>query len=207
MVYYLGRDVKVYIANESAAATAIYVHDTNLAIDNGDAGAPQTKFANPRSDPMAASGQVTDLTGVDLGIGATDEDISFMGLRSVLKAEIKKETSLTLTRKKKDSVYDVIFNGDGVKSLRWGCSGDLSAGATTNAYTGLEKPTVNYGYRLHIQLKSSGEIFCIRNATITGHTVSLNVDGVTEETLEFMSHVDPKIVTSAHTTGTLSTEL
>jgi hypothetical protein len=207
MAYYLGRDVKVYLANESSAATSVYVHDTNLAIDNGDAGAPQTKFANSRADAMAASGQVTDLTGVDLGIGTVDEDISFIGLRTVLKSEIKKETTLSLTRKKVDAVWDVIFNGDGTNTLRWGCSGDIAAGSATNVYTGMEKPTVNYGYRLHIQLQSSGEIFCLRNCQITGHSTSISADGVQEETLEFSSHVDPKIVTAAHTTGTLVTEL
>jgi hypothetical protein len=205
MVYYLGRDVKVYIANESTDQTGFYVHDTTLAIQSSGTGA--TKFAGARGSPMDSACQVTDLTGVDLGIGATDEDISFMGIRSVLKAEIKKETTLTLTRKKKDSVYDVVFNGDAYGSIRWGGTGDLSASSDAKRYTGLEKPTQQYGYRLHIQLKSSGEIFCIRNATITGHSVSLNVDGVTEETLEFMSHVDPKIVTSAHTTVTGATEL
>ena len=156
---------------------------------------------------MHSEAQVTDLTGVDLGIGATDEDITFMGLRTVLKAEIKKETTLTLTKKKLDSVWDVIFNGDGTNTLRWGCSGDITAGSATNVYTGLEKPTQQYGYRIHIQLKSSGEIFVIRNATIASHSVSLNVDGVTEETMEFISQVDPKIVTAAHTTLTPSDEL
>ena len=200
MAYYLGRDVKVYIANESTDQTGFFVHDTTLAIQSSGTGA--TKFAGARGSAMDSACQVTDLTGVDLGIGATDEDISFMGIRSVLKAEIKKETTLTLTRKKKDSVYDVVFNGDAYGSIRWGGTGDLSASSDAKRYTGLEKPTQQYGYRIHIQLKSSGEIFCIRNATITGHTVSLNSDGVTEETLEFQSHVDPKIVTSAH--GTLT---
>ena len=93
MVYYLGRDVKVYIANESTAQTGFYVHDTTLAIQSSGTGA--TKFAGARGSPMDSACQVTDLTGVDLGIGATDEDISFMGIRSVLKAEIKKETTLT----------------------------------------------------------------------------------------------------------------
>ena len=174
MVYYLGRDVKVYIANESTDQTGFYVHDTTLAIQSSGTGA--TKFAGARGSPMDSACQVTDLTGVDHGIGATDEDISFMGIRSVLKAEIKKETTLTLTRKKKDSVYDVVFNGDAYGSIRWGGTGDLSASSDAKRYTGLEKPTQQYGYRLHIQLKSSGEIFCIRNATITGHSVSLNVD-------------------------------
>jgi hypothetical protein len=203
MAYYLGRDVKVYLATESSETHSLYVHDTNLTLNS----ASGTKFAAQRGAPMHASGQVTDLTGVDLGVGAVDEDISFIGLRSVLKAEIKKETSLSLVRKKGDAVWDVIFNGDGTNSGRWGISGEVTAGSTDNVYTGLEKPTVNYGYRLHIQLKTSGEIFCLRNCTITGHTTSISADGVQEETLEFASHVDPKIVTAAHTTVTGSTEI
>tara|TARA_Y100000034_G_C6898859_1_gene415053 strand:+ start:2688 stop:3305 length:618 start_codon:yes stop_codon:yes gene_type:complete len=205
MAYYLGRDVKVYIANESTDQTGFYVHDTTLAIQSAGTGA--TKFAGARGSPMDSACQVTDLTGVDLGIGATDEDISFMGLRTVLKAEVKKETTLSLTKKKSDAVWDVVFNGDDYGSIRWGGTGDLSASSDAKRYTGLEKPTQQYGYRLHIQLKSSGEIFCIRNAQIQAHTVSLNADGTTEETMEFISHVDPKIVTSAHGTLTPVTDL
>ena len=205
MAYYLGRDIKVYIANESTDQTGFYVHDTTLAIQSAGTGA--TKFAGARGSPMDSACQVTDLTGVDLGIGAVDEDITFMGLRSILKPEIKKQTTLSLPRKKKDAVYDVVFNGDAYGSIRWGGTGDLSASSDAKRYTGLEKPTQQYGYRLHIQLKSSGEIFCIRNATIVGHTVSLNADGVQEETLEFQSHVTPKIVTSAHGTLTPADEI
>ena len=204
MAYYLGRDVKVYIATEKDGA-GLHVHDTNLTILSASTGG--TKFASDRGTAMNASGQVTDLTGVDLGLSATDEDISFIGLRTVLKAEVKKETTLSLTRKKGDAVWDVIFNGDGTNSGRWGVSGVVTAGATANFYTGLEKPTQNYGYRLHIQLKASGEIFCLRNAQISGHTTSVSADGVSEETLEFISQVDPKIVTAVHTTITPTTDL
>jgi hypothetical protein len=47
------------------------------------------------------------------------------------------------------------------------------------------------GYRLHVSLKdnTSGEIVTIKNAVMTGHTVTLNADGVTEETCEFTSSV------------------
>lgn len=203
MAYYLGRDVKVYIATESDETHSLYVHDTNLTLNS----ASGTKFAQQRGDPMGASGLVTDLTGVDLGIGTVDEDISFIGLRTVLKSEIKKETTLSITRKKLNAVYDVIFNGDGTNSGRYGISGEVTAGSTANVYTGLEKPTTNYGYRLHIQLKASGEIFVLRNCQITSHSTSISADGVQEETLEFSSHVDPKIVTSAHTTETGATEI
>tara|TARA_R110000824_G_scaffold67351_1_gene174336 strand:- start:101 stop:721 length:621 start_codon:yes stop_codon:yes gene_type:complete len=206
MAYYLGRDVKVYIANESTTGVRTMIDD-EMNVTTTIAGDDIGEFATNRGDPMAAHGQVTDLTGVDLGIGATDEDISFIGLRTVLKAEIKKETTLSLTRKKVNAVWDIIFSGDGTNTLRWGHSGAITAGSATNVYTGLEKPTVNYGYRLHIQLNTGGEIFCLRNCQITGHTTTISVDGVQEETLEFMSMVDPKIVTAAHTTVTDVTEL
>lgn len=209
MAYYLGRDVKVYLAVEMDGHD-LYVGDNNLTIGNAaGVGTPNTQFASDRDYAMDSGGLVTDLTGVDLGIGATDEDISFIGLRTVLKAEIKKETTLSLTRKKLDGVWDVVFNGDGTNTLRWGISGAVTPGSTANVYTGLEKPTINYGYRLHIVLKSSGEVFCIRNCQITGHTTSISVDGVQEETMEFMSSVDPVIKGSgaAYTTVTDLTEL
>ena len=200
MTYYLGRDVKVFIATESDETHSLYVHDTNLTLLSASSGA--TKFAAQRGDPMHASGQQTDLTGVDLGISVMDEENSYMGLRQQGKSEIKNETTLTLTRKKKDAVYDVVYNGDGTNVCRWGISGEVTAGSTANVFDGLTKPDQEYGYRLHVQLKSSGEIFCIRNATISAHGTTMTADGAQEETLEFTSHVKPKIVTAAHTTKT-----
>jgi len=205
MVYYLGRDVKVYIANESTDSTGTYVHNTNLQAQSS--GTSATKFAGARSAPMDAACQATDLTAVDLGIGAQDEDVTFMGLNSVLKAEVKKETTLTLTRKKLNAVWDVLYNGDGKNTLRWGHYGDINPASDAKVYTGKEKPTQQYGYRIHIQLKASGEIFCIRNAVMSAHSTSLSADGITEETMEFVSHVDPKIVTAAHTTLTPEADL
>jgi hypothetical protein len=201
MAYYLGRDVKVYLTSEFDVSIRVKT-DGNLDSSSG------THFSKARDQGLSGA-LVTDLTGVDLGIGATDEDISFIGLRSVLKAEIKKETTLSLTRKKIDNVWDIIFNGDGTTKARWGAAGPLTGGSATNSYTGLEKPTQNYGYRIHIQLNTSGEVFTIRNATITGHSTSISVDGVQEETLEFLSHVDPKIGTtsSVDTSITGATEI
>tara|TARA_R100000008_G_C3580427_1_gene168131 strand:- start:134 stop:748 length:615 start_codon:yes stop_codon:yes gene_type:complete len=204
MVYYLGRDVKVYLNAE--VNNHVYVNSSKQIHSTAAGGG--TCFARQQSEGMVADAKVTDLTSVDLGIGATDEDIAYIGQRTPLKAEIKKETTITLTRKKLDDVWDIIFNGDGdgVKG-RWGIGGNVTAGSTTNSHTGLEKPTVNYGYRIFVQLKDSTEIFTVRNATITSHSVTLNADGVTEETLEFVSHVDPKIATTAYTTVTGATEL
>jgi hypothetical protein len=204
MVYYLGRDVKVYITAE--VDNHVYINSSKQIHSTASDG--EVCFAIQRSQGMAAAAKVSDLTAVDLGIGATDEDIAYMGQRTPLKAEIKKETTVSITRKKSNDVYDIIFNGDasGVKG-RWGIGGPITAGSTTNSHTGLEKPTVNWGYRIHIQLKGSTEIFTVRNATVTAHSVTLNADGVTEETLEFTSHVDPKIATTANTTVTGATEI
>jgi len=205
MVYYLGRDVKAYIANESSDSTGTYVHDTTLAIQSAGTGA--TKFAGARSAPMDSACQVTDMTGIDVGLGATDEDVAYIGQRTALKAEIKKETTVSITKKKGNAVWSTIWNGDGTNALRWGHYGDIGAGSDANVYSGLEKPTTEYGYRLHVQLKSGTEILCIQNCTITSYSVSVNADGITEETIEFTSHVTPRIVAAAYTTVTGSTEL
>ena len=51
-----------------------------------------------------------NITGLDLSFGVMDEDVAFVGQRNVLKAEIKKDNSVTITRKKSDSVWSVIYN-------------------------------------------------------------------------------------------------
>jgi len=201
MVYFLGRDVVVALTSEDA---------TDFVISNGGTAeflatasyATQSVIAGPRKDNHASnnsvfgtqtvntdktySNEVSDLTGIDLSIGATDEDISYFGQRTVLKAEIKKETSITLTRKKGDDTWDAVFNGarSGIDAAGTGIR-DANAGAPDD---------VNYGYRVHVKLKDSSEIFVIRNCCITGHSISLNTDGTTEETLELMSYVNPLIV-------------
>jgi hypothetical protein len=52
---------------------------------------------------------------------------------------------------------------------------------------------VTFGYQVEITLLTGTEVFKVPNAQITGHTVSLNADGTTEETIEFMSQEDPVI--------------
>ena len=194
MAYYLGRDVSVKIkAGDDVGANS----DGTVDYD----GSGSTAFAS------TAGVSVSDLTCCDLGIGVTDEDITYMGSKTVLKAEIKKETTISLTKKKSDSAWATIWNGDGYNSGRWGVSGNVTAGVAGNSYTGLEKPTVNYGYRLHVMLKSGTEILCVQNCTVTSYSVSVNPDGITEETMEFTSHVTPRIVTTGYTTVTGATEL
>ena len=212
MAYFLGRDVAIAITTEdadygvdvttagakgtftaAAGSTDLVFAGPLLQQDGSDGSSGTTVFGTQGADVTADySNEVGDLTGCDLGIGVTDEDITYLGARSVLKAEIKKETTVTLTRKKSNICWDTIFN-DGA---RWGIS-------DTTFYSGLEDPAVStFGYRIYIKLKNATEVFMIRNACIQGHSISLNADGTTEETLELMSYIDPVIGTTDSVTPT-----
>ena len=206
MAYYLGRDVKVWIISEDA--------DDSIAVSSNECTVLDTNaitnFANTRTQAGLADGLAkTDITGVDIGIGVVDEDVSYMGQRSVLKAEIKKETTVSLTFKKSDNELDVIFNGpikaaecsDGNAhrqvGARWGCDNNLISAGLSSPEDHKAGSDISYGYRVVVQLQDAVEAIAIPNACITGHSVSLSADGVTEETLEFTSHVTPIIAANA----------
>jgi len=55
-----------------------------------------------------------------------------------------------------------------------------------------------------VQLKSGEEVLTIRNACIQAHTITLNSDGTSEETMEFMSYVDPVVGASSNVDPTAS---
>jgi len=202
MAYYLGRDVSVALTTEATDYGLASVSGvlTTFDTDEGPANAVDLVIGGGREQPVfgtvpgttrAYSNEISDLTGVDLSIGTIDEDITYMGQRSVLKAEIKKETTITLTMKKSDSRWDLAFNGTGSNSGRYGIK---EGGASFQS--GLEDPGVaDFGYRLYIKL-NSGEYFMAPNCCLQSHTVTLNSDGTTEETLEFMTYLDP-IISSA----------
>ena len=200
MAYYLGRDVVVALTTEDTGyGLQIDVSAQDLQTFDTDAGpedAADLVIGGGRESPVFGtmpgttrtySNEISDLVGVDLSIGVIDEDITYMGQRSVLKAEIKKETTITLTMKKSDERFDIAFNGDGTNTGRYGIKGDNSF------HTGLEDPGVaDFGYRVYVKL-NSGEIFMAPNCCMQAHTVTLNADGVTEETLVFMTYLDPII--------------
>ena len=118
MAYFLGRDVVVAITSELTAGGVCIDTNGSNAVEYRTAGnydANDENFAGPQGDGDTAifgasitdngsvtyTNEVADLVGCDLGIGVTDEDITYLGQKSVLKAEIKKETTISLTRKKK----------------------------------------------------------------------------------------------------------
>ena len=196
MTYFLGRDLNVYVGTESAFG---------LHWSGTTASTAVTPPANHRIFAMPlASGVVTttaedgfgnltlELTGCDLSIGSVDEDVTYFGLRSVAKVEAKKETTVSLTRKKINMDWDLTFNN----GYRWGISG------SADPFDGLEEPTAAHGYRLFLELKNGVEVFTVPNACIQSHTVSLNADGSADETLEFMSYVTPLLATTANVTAT-----
>tara|TARA_R100001129_G_scaffold180402_1_gene158409 strand:+ start:766 stop:1353 length:588 start_codon:yes stop_codon:yes gene_type:complete len=195
MAYFLGRDVDVFISSE--ATNGVMVNSGTSAITVGTAaGAGTVQFAGPLASGTNTTCRQSDVTGVDLSIGAVDEDITYFGFRSITKAEIKKETTLTLTRKSSNNVWDSVFNND----ARWGVNGSA-------LYEGLEEPTKTTGYRIHVQLKSGHEVFTIRGACVSAHSKTLNADGTTEETMEFMSYITPKVSSSATLTALNDAEL
>ena len=210
MSYYLGRDVRVWITTEDAD-TGIKVTSYECVAEDGTPGA--AFFANERTAVSTAAGlALADLTGVDIGIGVSDEDISYIGQRSVLKAEIKKETTVSLTRKKSSNQWDLIFNGptksgesssspeDLKHGARWGCHTSLisdGASAPKDHRNAAGSGDYTFGYRVYVQLKGSTESIAVPMCQITGHTISVNGDGTTEETMEFSSNVTPIIADAA----------
>ena len=146
MAYFLGRDVLVGITTE-VAGFGVDVDNAGakdcFATGTGPSAGTDTVFAGPMTrdnivdTPFTGvsvdttmlgtqvgsttnfTNEVTDLTACDLTIGTVDEDVSYIGQKSTLKAEIKKETSISLTRKKTSNCWDVIFN-----EARYGISGD-----------------------------------------------------------------------------------
>jgi len=218
MAYFLGRDVLVAITTE-LAGFGIDVDNAgakdSFATGTGPSAATDTVFAGPMTrdnivnTPISGvsvdttvlgtqvgsannfSNEVTDLTACDLTIGTVDEDVAYIGQKSTLKAEIKKETSISLTRKKTSNCWDVIFN-----EARYGISGD----DVFYGSSGPENPAVStFGYRVIVLLKQSsspaGEILILPNCQVVGHTVTINADGATEETLELSTHVSPVVST------------
>tara|TARA_R110002020_G_scaffold317175_3_gene532851 strand:- start:112 stop:771 length:660 start_codon:yes stop_codon:yes gene_type:complete len=218
MAYFLGRDVKVALTTEytdkaigfTAGSTGLSVaspsntpegmHDRDL--HGGTDGTNAHVFAAAKQTTVHFTNPLSDLVGVDISLGAVDEDIAYMGKRTALKAEIKKETTVTLTMKKTDNFFSELFN-----IARYGIdNGGTAFSPGVAGSESLEEPHAAFGYRVHVALKDGAEVISIPNSTLTEYSVNLAADGVQEETVTFMSHVTPffagaEPVTTATTTG------
>lgn len=149
MVYFVGRDLDVIIATEEADYGLFWQSGAtgpNWAIEDAVSKTDYSLVAVPRehADAQASGNELKYLIGADLSVGAMDEDITYVGFRDVTKVEIKKETTLTLTRKKVDAVWDDWFN-----NVRFGLTGSSIIGASDN-----EEPTQTRGFRIWLKLKT-----------------------------------------------------
>jgi len=233
MVYFLGRECVVAITTENAKAglevtgtatrTAIlrdFLGSDSGAISDNSAYDVDKHFCGARQDSGSSDftvfgtydqgsgvntkNEIVNLTGVDLSLGAMDEDLSFIGQRATMRVEVKKENSVTLTRKKSNDVWDVIYN-----DARFGVTTGTEH-AATDYETGLSAPdNTDYGYRVYIKFKDyvgaseQGGYLVLPNCCITEHSVTLGADSTTEESMTFQSYLDPIIVRGALASGTL----
>jgi len=202
MAYFLGSDVKVALTTEHTGSGMAVASGSGGLYTLAAAASPTNGISKLSAANLSSSAALVDVVGLDLGIGAMDEDVTYLGHRTPLKAEVHKETTVSLSLKRKNAVYDVIFSGDSSGDIgRWGLD------RTGSLADGLSEPDITYGYRLAVYIKSGSECFTVRNATFTGHTVSLNADGTQEETLEFSSQVEPVIDDVAYDSATTEAQL
>ena len=218
MVYFLGRDVEVFVTTESVVADSAVGVASNKADKTTDSAAT---FPSMASATVASGGLLSDVTGVDVSIGISDEDTGpFFGQVSTGKVQLRNENTVTITKKKTNDDFDILFNGPADSASFMGSAADanrmgarfgleydgsawkLGDGRTNPKFiTGATAANRPYGYRVHVRLKNAaaGPVYTLRSCTFTGHTMSLNADGATDETLEFASSVQPVTVTGANT--------
>ena len=203
MAYFLGKDVDVYWTTEqfytsvsgtyAAASTGTALSAEMDANMNADIGAC---FVRSRSHGIATTTQLSDITGVDFTPGATNEDISFMGKKTSLTAEVKKEYVVTLTRKISANCFDQLYNTPARNGV-YATSG-ADTGGNVTIHDGLTtSKNQNFGYRLHLKIKGDTEVVTIRNCCITSYTKTLDPNNAQEETIEFYSYVQPVVSLSS----------
>jgi len=192
MVYFMGQDITLFITTENTDTADVYGLCDDAGVLSWDtATGAKNIFAGPlsgsldyRDNTVKGVPQLTDVIGLDVSIGTMDEDITYFGFRQTTKAEIKKETTISITRKKESLVWDAVFNNQTAAYGRWGVSG-------TTGIDGLEEPTVNLGYRVHVMLQNGTEVMSIPGCVLAAHTVTTSVDGSADETLEFTTPLTP----------------
>jgi len=219
MAFYTGKEVKVWVCTETNDADNVALGVIQSSTGKNEMGVfgsvsatasrPTEMFAAPHNHGADnADLNIRNLTGIDVSIGAVDEDISYFQTANVGKIEVKKETSVTLTKKMTDKAFLVAYQGKvkaadaedgaGLHPSRWGLknSTTISSGSSDPKNTQDTGGNISYGYRLHVLLKASGQVISIPNCTLMSHAVTVANDAANEETVEFMSTVKPKITAS-----------
>lgn len=224
MAYYTGKDVKVWVLTEASTGGITLNSASKLEVTNnsGDASPATTNNAQeiyPFDSHAGLAGfELSDVTGVDLQYGAQDEEISFFGTKTPGKIETKKDMSVTITRKKSDKLWSVAAqgvcgssshsDGDGSHAAKHGlASATTISSGTTDPKSTVVGTAVVYGYRVFVQLKADstgtandGAVIALRNATYAEYTTTMSNDSANEETLNFVSMVEPLLL-SGHKTS------
>lgn len=241
MAYFTGRDVKVWVTTEHLAdgvkmsqAGGKKILSTRInvnAVGEPTVGQSLECIIPSLGNAGMNNWALSDITGVDVSIGAQDEDISFMGLRNVGKIEVKKDTSVTITRKKSDAGFSLLFQGktdsnvsntsDGNHSARYGLIAN-----PTSEWMAIADGTVDpkstkgdmgsgsnqsFGYRVFVELKAAssttagdGEVLVIPNCHFMEYGHSLSNESANEETFGLTSQVKP-FIWNGTKTGVLDT--
>ena len=228
MAYFTGKDVDVWITTEHLVDCVSVTNNELVVTDQGGvstlATARKTKassvvFSGALANAGSPQNRMTDVTGCDLSVGATDEDLNFFGLRNVGKIEIKKDTSLTITRKKSDNKNMVVFQGqtnsthspgEGLHGARWGLvnSGGMKiADGSVDPKSSIDDTSAQcYGYRVFVELKGtsdgSGTVLVIPNCTLMDYSGSVSNDSANEETFTLSSMVKPILMNDTKFTHT-----
>ena len=227
MAYFTGKDVDVWVTTEHEN-DYIYVDAgvLKVGVGNGTAGnniTSTTLFSGALNQAGKSNNRLTDVSGCDVTIGAVDEDISFFGLRNVGKIEVKKDTSVSITRKKSDNKNMQAFQGqtlagdsyDGVgkHGARWGLIDNVGSTKMVVANGTVDPKSTKddtspgdccYGFRVFVELKQSttahgsegdGVVLIIPNCTMMEYSSTVSNEAANEETFSFSSMVKPIIWT------------
>jgi hypothetical protein len=231
MAYFIGKDVKVWVCTEHevyGVTTGNAGAGFKLAPFDSTSGSPSSPALANATNQIYAMGvglgyagfNVADITGVDLAIGAMDEDIAFFGTKTPGKIETKQDMNITVTRKKSDRLWSTMAQGtstagtsygDGKHGARWGLI--IASGSTTASDMRIADGTIDpksstdedgdvcYGFRIAIQLKGStsdtgsdGDVVILRNCSMGEYTTTLSADSADEESSQFVTMVKPLIL-------------
>ena len=228
MAYYTGTDVKVWVCTEHASAGIKIGTDHELEVTSTGSDFTAGGIMIP---PMGLANKglgftdfnIADITGVDLSVGAQDEDISYFGTKTPGKIETKADLSLTLTKKKSNKLFSSLIQGKtdntasyaavGNHAGRHGLIKDSSsadmriADGTVDPKSSTDGTNVTYGYRVAVQLKDAsgsdgankdGTVIILRNCTLSDYSVTLSNDSADEETFTLVTMVKPLISNGIH---------
>jgi len=162
---------------------------------------------NTESVITGSTGDVAEIQPGDWVGGSDDIPLGAMVINKESTTKLKIDKALTDTF----GAQTLYFNPLPTFMRQGARAGILYSGSTMLVSDGRRPPwqttsgtsyfnpteTSYYGYRIHIKMKNGGEVYTVKNTALTGHSVTMNADGTTDETLEFKSGVAATLYTGA----------